>query len=369
MPELVNSRVGSLPGTSGADGTMVWPLPLKNSRKSLRMRAVVYGVVGVIWLRLADGSGPGRAWRARTDGKSTGKGYQSAASGRRNAGPSPVRQAPARPASAGLASVVRIPAGGGADGLAVESAAGQQVGRLASLGQVGRAGGPEAAPDQVAGQLGPVALEAVHGGGDHLAGQAMGAQFGADVQRPVAGIGAAADQEFGEPGIVLPALPGQALHRGRGLLGVHSAGGQLAGQLPARVLAPHQQAQGALHRGLRGARLAAGGGVFGHRSWQWMAPGRGSGAVGRSRGWPARGSELRRAAGRLGCGQRQRGGGRPQQAPQQLRLLQGPSSRSQGLAPGYGGASLASGSSARASAVGLRSSWLSAATATKRPSR
>src|SRR5690606_35109852 len=57
MPELVNSRVGSLPGTSGADGTMVWPLPLKNSRKSLRMRAVVYGVVGVIWLRLADGSG------------------------------------------------------------------------------------------------------------------------------------------------------------------------------------------------------------------------------------------------------------------------------------------------------------------------
>jgi hypothetical protein len=41
MPELVNSRVGSLPGTSGADGTMVWPLPLKNSRKSLRIWEVV----------------------------------------------------------------------------------------------------------------------------------------------------------------------------------------------------------------------------------------------------------------------------------------------------------------------------------------
>jgi hypothetical protein len=46
MPELVNSRVGSLPGTSGADGTMVCPLPRKKSRKSLRMRAVVK-VVGV----------------------------------------------------------------------------------------------------------------------------------------------------------------------------------------------------------------------------------------------------------------------------------------------------------------------------------
>src|SRR5690606_9069677 len=82
MPELVNSRVGSLPGTSGADGTIVWPLPLKNSRKSLRMRAVVYGVVGVIWLRLADGSGRDGAWRARKDGKSTRKGYQSVAPGR-----------------------------------------------------------------------------------------------------------------------------------------------------------------------------------------------------------------------------------------------------------------------------------------------
>jgi len=40
MPELVNSRVGSFAGTSGAEGTISWPLPRKKSRKSLRIRAV-----------------------------------------------------------------------------------------------------------------------------------------------------------------------------------------------------------------------------------------------------------------------------------------------------------------------------------------
>ncbi len=40
MPELVNIRVGSLPGTSGADGTTVWPRSRKNSRKRARMSAV-----------------------------------------------------------------------------------------------------------------------------------------------------------------------------------------------------------------------------------------------------------------------------------------------------------------------------------------
>src|SRR5687768_13701479 len=41
MPEFVKSRVGSLPGTSGADGTMVWPLEAKKSRKSRRMSEVL----------------------------------------------------------------------------------------------------------------------------------------------------------------------------------------------------------------------------------------------------------------------------------------------------------------------------------------
>src|SRR3546814_2985150 len=53
MPELVNSRVGSLPGTSGADGTMVWPRAEKNSRKSRRMSEVVrvlgVGMLAGVW--------------------------------------------------------------------------------------------------------------------------------------------------------------------------------------------------------------------------------------------------------------------------------------------------------------------------------
>src|SRR3546814_6499319 len=53
MPELVNSRVGSLPGTSGADGTVVWPRAEKNSRKSRRMSEVVrvlgVGMLAGVW--------------------------------------------------------------------------------------------------------------------------------------------------------------------------------------------------------------------------------------------------------------------------------------------------------------------------------
>jgi hypothetical protein len=37
MPELVNSRVGSLPGTSGLEATTAWPFDLKYSRKLERM--------------------------------------------------------------------------------------------------------------------------------------------------------------------------------------------------------------------------------------------------------------------------------------------------------------------------------------------
>jgi hypothetical protein len=39
MPELVNIKVGSLPGTKGLDATTVWPLDAKKSRKVLRMSA------------------------------------------------------------------------------------------------------------------------------------------------------------------------------------------------------------------------------------------------------------------------------------------------------------------------------------------
>src|SRR5258707_12309281 len=42
MPEFVNNSVGSLPGTSGADGTIVWPLDAKKSRKVWRISALVF---------------------------------------------------------------------------------------------------------------------------------------------------------------------------------------------------------------------------------------------------------------------------------------------------------------------------------------
>src|SRR6185369_9007347 len=50
MPELVNISVGSLPGTSGLEGTTVCPLDAKKSRKVLRMSATVKS--GVIQLFL-----------------------------------------------------------------------------------------------------------------------------------------------------------------------------------------------------------------------------------------------------------------------------------------------------------------------------
>src|SRR5690606_18401865 len=50
MPELVNSRVGSLAGTSGAEGTTAWPRAAKNSRKSLRISEVVF-IGGSAWSR------------------------------------------------------------------------------------------------------------------------------------------------------------------------------------------------------------------------------------------------------------------------------------------------------------------------------
>ena len=40
MPELVNSSVGSLAGTSELEGTIVWPLARKNSRNAERISEV-----------------------------------------------------------------------------------------------------------------------------------------------------------------------------------------------------------------------------------------------------------------------------------------------------------------------------------------
>ena len=62
MPELVNISVGSLPGTSGLEGTTVWPLDAKKSRKVLRMSATVnWGVMlWVLGARAAPRGGRGK---------------------------------------------------------------------------------------------------------------------------------------------------------------------------------------------------------------------------------------------------------------------------------------------------------------------
>src|SRR5205085_10956274 len=63
MPALVNSKVASLPGTSELDGTIVWPLEAKKSRKSLRISALVF----MVWRRLGmepDRRAPALHWAA-----------------------------------------------------------------------------------------------------------------------------------------------------------------------------------------------------------------------------------------------------------------------------------------------------------------
>src|SRR4051812_24221420 len=53
MPALVNSSVGSLPGTRLEDGTMVWPRSRKNSRKARRTSAALMkgGCLGIWGLK------------------------------------------------------------------------------------------------------------------------------------------------------------------------------------------------------------------------------------------------------------------------------------------------------------------------------
>src|SRR5690606_33159843 len=207
MPELVNSRVGSLAGTSGAEGTISWPLPRKNSRNSLRMRAVVYWL-DVVMTGL--GGRPGGLvlpatlrHEAHGQGRQPGKAARLANPPPAVAGAGLSRRARARVATAREPSglpcgldvrVERVEPGRRADGLAVESAPGEQVGGLAPLRQVPGAFLAEPPTHQVARKLDPVALERCHGQLDGLAIEPMGAEFGADVAGTVAGRGAAAHQ-------------------------------------------------------------------------------------------------------------------------------------------------------------------------------
>ena len=54
MPELVNIKVGSLPGTKGLDATTVCPLDSKKSKKVLRMSETekVAWLMGVVSLKV-----------------------------------------------------------------------------------------------------------------------------------------------------------------------------------------------------------------------------------------------------------------------------------------------------------------------------
>jgi len=68
-------------------------------------------------------------------------------------------------------SIVGVVTEGGADAVGREAAARQQVGGLAALGQVDGTGRTETPADQVAGQSGPVPLEAVQSDSDRVPGQ------------------------------------------------------------------------------------------------------------------------------------------------------------------------------------------------------
>ena len=52
MPELVNIKVGSLPGTKGLEATTVCPLDAKKSKKVLRISATEIEGVLMGWCKL-----------------------------------------------------------------------------------------------------------------------------------------------------------------------------------------------------------------------------------------------------------------------------------------------------------------------------
>ena len=129
---------------------------------------------------------------------------------------------PGSPARSAL--FVGIEARGRADVVLREAAAQEQFGGLAAGGAVFGGDGAKTAPDEVAGVVEPIALEAVHRGGDGFTGEAMGRQFGADPQRAVAGARAAADQLLGETGVILPAGGPELVDGGHGGVRFDAAG-------------------------------------------------------------------------------------------------------------------------------------------------
>src|SRR5690606_31688439 len=178
IPELVNSRVGSLAGTSDAEGTTAWPRAAKNSRKSLRIPEVVF-----IRKRLSDLVG---------------------------------------------IETYRCP-----DAVPVEAPAQQEIRRLAPDRKQLEVGS-EAAAGELAGPALPVVLPCFRQGsksrGDGRLVDAVAGQLGTDPQRPLPADGARAGQAAGKAHVVLPARLGHLRHGGLRFVGRNAAGQQLAGQ-------------------------------------------------------------------------------------------------------------------------------------------
>src|SRR4051812_28881643 len=65
IPALVNSRVGSSPGTTGDDATMVWPFDSKNFRKVERISAAF--IPALSGPRQGTSAGRGGARRGRAE--------------------------------------------------------------------------------------------------------------------------------------------------------------------------------------------------------------------------------------------------------------------------------------------------------------
>ena len=61
IPALVNSSVGSSPGTTGLEATTVWPFDAKNFRNVERISAAFIGMQG-FRKRGGAGRGGGRQW-------------------------------------------------------------------------------------------------------------------------------------------------------------------------------------------------------------------------------------------------------------------------------------------------------------------
>jgi hypothetical protein len=134
------------------------------------------------------------------------------------------------------------------DLVAAKSAPKKQFCRLALLRSVQRPARTESAVDQFTGNLDPVAVEAFHGGRNGLAVQTMRSQLGTDPQWAETSSGASAHQVFREAAIVLPTGGLELLDCSIRLLASDASRPQLAREFALGVLAPNQQAQGALRR-------------------------------------------------------------------------------------------------------------------------